>query len=178
MKHSNKTGTIKEKLNKKAEQHPKKEETVIPRFQENERSAVNRVNEQKEINESNKFSNAMNRKEEVNAPDNKSSSSGRYLSKAFFTFLLSILLTAATPAFIYATAKAIPAKEASTQANQLLGRLNEINNIDKSHLNSNEKRELRKEVKGIKQQLHDLNGGVYLSIGAIIIILLLLILLL
>lgn len=41
-----------------------------------------------------------------------------------------------------------------------------------------EKKELRKEVRAIKTTLKSSNGGVYLSVGAILIIVLLLILLL
>jgi hypothetical protein len=50
--------------------------------------------------------------------------------------------------------------------------------MDKSNLTFTERRELRKEVKAIKEELAQVSGGVYLSIGAIIVILLLLILLL
>lgn len=66
----------------------------------------------------------------------------------------------------------------STAANTLITRLDEINAADKSNMSSSEKRQLRKEVRSIKKQLKQLNGGVYLSVGAIIIILLVLILLL
>ena len=65
----------------------------------------------------------------------------------------------------------------SIQANVLLTRLYAINDMNKSSLSTAEKRELRKEVKGIKSTLKALDGGVYLSVGAIIIILLILILL-
>jgi hypothetical protein len=57
-------------------------------------------------------------------------------------------------------------------------RLNEINVMDKSDLKSAEKRELHKEVRSIKKQMSELGGGVYISVGAIIIILLLVIILL
>ena len=66
----------------------------------------------------------------------------------------------------------------SAEANVLLARLNEIKGIDKSKLNSHEKKQLRKEVRSIRSQLKTMGGGVYLSVGAIIIIILLLILLL
>lgn len=66
----------------------------------------------------------------------------------------------------------------SRQADVLLERLNEIKAMDKSNLNSSEKRQLRKETRAIKSQLKEIGGGVYLSVGAIIVILLLLILLL
>jgi hypothetical protein len=57
-------------------------------------------------------------------------------------------------------------------------RLIEIKELDKANLSAVEKKELRKEVRTIKSELKALNGGVYLSVGAILIIILLLILLL
>jgi hypothetical protein len=57
-------------------------------------------------------------------------------------------------------------------------RLNEINKMDKSDLKFAEKRELRKEVRSIKEQMSELGGGVLLSVGAIVVIVFLLIILL
>lgn len=57
-------------------------------------------------------------------------------------------------------------------------RLKEINAMDKSNLSSSEKKSLRKEVRAIKHELRSSNGGIYLSVGAVIIIILLLIILL
>lgn len=68
--------------------------------------------------------------------------------------------------------------EEEDQAQMLVGRLTEIEEIDKSNLTFAEKRELRKEVRKINLQLRELHGGIYLSAGAIIIIILLLIILL
>jgi len=70
--------------------------------------------------------------------------------------------------------KLADAKEAQT----LILRLNEIKNMDKTNLNSTEKKNLRKEVRAIRTELRESNGGIYLSVGAIIIIILLLIILL
>ncbi len=84
---------------------------------------------------------------------------------------ISLPLSAATTP---ATAPATPSAEAQV----LLNRLNEINTMDKAPLSGTEKRKLRKEVKTIKKELAQANGGVYLSVGAVIIIILLLILLL
>jgi hypothetical protein len=67
---------------------------------------------------------------------------------------------------------------ASAEAKALLNRLDEINAMDKTGLSRPEKKLLRKEVRSIKSELKTLNGGVYVSVGAIIIILLLLIILL
>ncbi len=68
--------------------------------------------------------------------------------------------------------------EVPAEVKILLNRLEEIKKMDKSNLNSSEKKELRKEVKTIKKTLKSTGNGVYLSVGAIIIIILLLILLL
>ncbi len=66
----------------------------------------------------------------------------------------------------------------SAEAKVLLNRLSEIKAMDKSKMTSSEKKQLRKEVRTLKTNLASLNGGVYLSVGAIIVIVLLLILLL
>ena len=57
----------------------------------------------------------------------------------------------------------------------LTARLEEIKSMDKSAMSSSEKRHLRREVRSIKKEI---NGGVYLSTGAIILIVVLLIILL
>jgi glutamate mutase epsilon subunit len=66
----------------------------------------------------------------------------------------------------------------SAEVKALMSRLEEIKAMDKSNMTSTEKKELRKEVRSIKKSMSELSGGVYLSVGAIIIIVLLLILLL
>ncbi len=66
----------------------------------------------------------------------------------------------------------------AAEAEVLLERLEELESMDKSEMNSAEKKELRKEVRSIKNDLKALGGGVYLSVGALIIVILLLILLL
>ena len=72
-----------------------------------------------------------------------------------------------------------PVKAAeSIQADALIIRLKDIKEMDKSSLSSSEKRELRKETRAIKGQLKALSGGVYLSVGAVILIVVLLLLLL
>jgi len=65
-----------------------------------------------------------------------------------------------------------------SKAKILLARLEAIKEMDKSNLSSDEKKGLRKEVRTIRSELRKTEGGVYLSVGAIIIIVLLLILLL
>ncbi|RZK43559.1 MAG: hypothetical protein EOO90_03085 [Pedobacter sp.] len=68
--------------------------------------------------------------------------------------------------------------EQQARFDRIVNRVEEIRNMDKSNLNREEKRALRKELKEMKEQARALNQGVYLSVGAIIIIILLLILIL
>lgn len=63
------------------------------------------------------------------------------------------------------------------KAEVLTTRLKEIKAMDKSDLTRSDRKELRKEVKEIKTSMKALSGGVYLSVGAIIIILLLILIL-
>jgi hypothetical protein len=66
----------------------------------------------------------------------------------------------------------------AVKAKTMLLRLNEIKEMNKTNLNSSEKKSLRKEVRSINRELKTMSGGVYLSVGAVIIIILLLIILL
>ena len=61
---------------------------------------------------------------------------------------------------------------------QMDERLQEIKAIDKSSLTKDDKKSLRKEVVDIKKEMKAVSGGVYLSIGALVLILILLIILL
>jgi hypothetical protein len=85
-------------------------------------------------------------------------------------------------AFIPARSETVPAVVSTTHpsesaaANVLIHRLNEINAMDKSTLIAPEKKALRKEVRSIKKELN-VNGGVYLSVGALLLIIILLIVL-
>jgi hypothetical protein len=60
----------------------------------------------------------------------------------------------------------------------ITARLYEIKQMDKSSMSASEKKTLRKEVKEMKKEMREGNGGIYLSVGAVIIIILLLIILL
>jgi hypothetical protein len=70
----------------------------------------------------------------------------------------------------------IAVKTAETE--EILLRLDEIKEMDKSTLKFSEKKDLRKEVRAIKSELKERQSGIYLSVGAAIIILILLIVLL
>jgi hypothetical protein len=93
----------------------------------------------------------------------------------FLTFqpLQTIAATTTTP-----TSVVVTDNTNATKAKTMLLRLEEIKEMDKSNLKSSEKKSLRKEVRSINRELKTMNGGVYLSVGAIIIIILLLIILL
>ncbi|MBK9016388.1 MAG: hypothetical protein IPM82_21235 [Saprospiraceae bacterium] len=69
-------------------------------------------------------------------------------------------------------------KTESAEAKALTLRLEEINAMDKSKLTTPEKRQLRKEVRSIKKSVAADSGGVYISVGALLIVIILLILLL
>jgi hypothetical protein len=74
--------------------------------------------------------------------------------------------------------RAEPTTTEAEAANKLLNRLYEIKAMDVKNMAKADKKQLRNEVKGIRHELKEITGGVYLSIGAAIIIILLLILLL
>jgi len=106
------------------------------------------------------------------------------MKKIIFGLLATSLLVSFAPAESKAASTnepitAVEAKpEATEEAKALLLRLDVINALDKKDMKSPQKKELRKEVRSIKQQLAEISDGLYLSVGAIIIILLLVIILL
>lgn len=70
----------------------------------------------------------------------------------------------------------LPADSAAMKLN-LENRLTEISTMDKSTLNHKEKSTLRKETRSIEKTLNSDYGGVYISVGALILIIILLIIL-
>ncbi|PST84124.1 hypothetical protein C7T94_05170 [Pedobacter yulinensis] len=68
--------------------------------------------------------------------------------------------------------------EQRAQLKKITDRVEEIRSMDKSNLSKEDRKALRKELKEMKNQARAMSGGVYLSVGAIIIIILLLILIL
>lgn len=86
--------------------------------------------------------------------------------------------TTAAPSSLVGTLPATPIESAeAAKSRTLMLRLIEINEMDKSNLSSMEKKSLRKEVRSIKSQMYANGGGVYISVGGLIIILILLIIL-
>lgn len=88
-----------------------------------------------------------------------------------FTFIPADTQAAGTKTEIAATSSD------AARAQALLNRLDEIKALSKTNLSPAEKKELRKEVRSIREQLKDISGGVYISAGALIVILILLIIL-
>ena len=102
------------------------------------------------------------------------------IQKTFLMLVLAITLPMQTYAM---DANTVPNNEPRTEAEAarasvLTQRLEEIKSMDRSDMTRTEKRALRKEVKSIKKELATSGGGVYLSVGAIILIVVLLIILL
>jgi hypothetical protein len=64
----------------------------------------------------------------------------------------------------------------STKSNDALVRYNEIKAMDKSKMSPAEKRHLRKELRTMKTQSVG-GGGVYISVGALLIIIILILIL-
>ncbi len=100
--------------------------------------------------------------------------------KIITVFLLAMFTTIVFPAF---AGEPVPsAKIENTNSDlreqQVVNRLVEIRNMDKSNLTASEKRELRKEVKQLKKEAPKRRSGLYISVGTIIVIGLLLLLLL
>jgi hypothetical protein len=88
--------------------------------------------------------------------------------------LIPVQLNAKTREPSSATA---PTPAETKEANALLLRLNEIKGMEKSKMETAEKKTLRKEVKSIKHRLREVGGGVYLSAAAIILIVILIVVL-
>ena len=90
--------------------------------------------------------------------------------------ILSIVFVPRAQAAFMVTTKS--QSSASAEANSLAAKLAELKSTDKSTLGFTERKHLRIEVRTIKQHLKDISGGVYISVGAIILIIVLLIILL
>jgi hypothetical protein len=77
-----------------------------------------------------------------------------------------------------ASSLAYPKPVESPEVKAMELRLNEIKAMDKSNMKASEKRALRKEVKSMNHKLREVTGGVYVSVGVIILVVVLLIILL
>ncbi len=106
------------------------------------------------------------------------------MKKTTFSIMMLVLSFCMLPNFVSANAEepvinnSNTTKSVPADVQIMYDRLEVIKKTDKSEMTRVEKKELRKEVRTIKSELKSRNGGVYLSVGAIIIIVLLLIILL
>ncbi len=101
-----------------------------------------------------------------------------------FVLLLSLTAITSNAAIIdnhgsYKEKAAMMSKEQkAARIKEIEGRVHEIMAMDKSTLSKSERSELKHELRDMRKEAKVMNGGVYLSVGAIIIIILLLILIL
>ena len=105
------------------------------------------------------------------------------ISKIIRIAAFAMMITIALPVYSASVINALPASNSlpageDPRAAALLFRLDEIQKMNRSDMTRLEKKAIRKEVKEIKKEIKAIKGGVYLSVGAIIIIILLLILIL
>jgi hypothetical protein len=103
------------------------------------------------------------------------------MKRFLYALVLVFTITISTNSVFAANtnkAKTEMTAEQKVQFDKIVSRVDEIRNMDKSNLTRAEKKALRTELRQMKDQARALSGGVYLSVGAIIIIILLLILIL
>jgi Flp pilus assembly protein TadB len=102
------------------------------------------------------------------------------MKKIVFSLMLLMALTLNLNVAVAASDKPKTELTAEQRAelNRIMSRVEEIKAMDKSKLSREERKELRSELKEMKKKARAVGGGVYLSVGAIIIIILLLILIL
>jgi hypothetical protein len=102
--------------------------------------------------------------------------------KKFIYSLVLVISLGMSSTTISAATNVNPKPELTTeqkiQFERITRRVEEIRKMDKSSLSQVERKALRSELKEMKAQAKQIKGGVYLSVGAIIIIILLLILIL
>jgi hypothetical protein len=102
----------------------------------------------------------------------------KFLHVASFVMIAALVLPVTASSEVSVSNKPGSEKAVDPKVAVLMQRLNEIKTMDRTEMTSLERKNLRKEVKEIKSEMKAISGGVYLSVGAIIIVILLLILLL
>ena len=94
------------------------------------------------------------------------------LMLSIFSFSNPVMASEKEPIANKAEVEKAEATEIPADVQIMLDRLDEIKEMDKSSLKSDERKELRAEVRDIKSTLRANGNGLYISGGAIIIILL------
>jgi len=102
------------------------------------------------------------------------------MKKKIYVLAAALMLMFSAPSVMAKDAKSKPemTDNQKVRFTEITKRVEEIKTMDKSDLNRSERKALRNELQEMKKEAKAMNGGVYLSVGAIIIVILLLILLL
>ncbi len=98
---------------------------------------------------------------------------------AFFLSMMLLFVTVSTPVMAgdKSKEKTELTPEEQARVDEIETRVAEIKALDFSEMTNAERKEVRNELREMKKEARQIGGGVYVSVGAIIIILLLLILL-
>lgn len=102
------------------------------------------------------------------------------MKKQIYFLATAFMLMLATPSVMAADVKSKPemTERQVARMEEISRRVEEIKDMDKSELSRQDRKDLRNELLEMKKEAKATSGGVYLSVGAIIIIILLLILIL
>jgi len=104
------------------------------------------------------------------------------MKKTIFIAIMMIFTLGATTTFaakndLKSTAPVATENKLSTEElSQMKNRVEEIRNMDKSEMTTSEKRELRKESKGIKENVRKSGEVIYISGGTLLLIILIIVL--
>lgn len=102
------------------------------------------------------------------------------MKKKIYFLATALMLMFSAPSVMANVAKSKPdmTDNQKVRLAEITTRVEEIKSMDKSELSREDRKSLRNELQEMKKEAKAMNGGVYLSVGAIIIVILLLILLL
>ena len=102
------------------------------------------------------------------------------MKKQIYFLATAFMLMLATPSVMANDAKAKPemTERQVARMEEISRRVEEIKGMDRSQLSRQDRNDLRNELLEMKKEAKVTSGGVYLSVGAIIIIILILILIL
>ena len=104
------------------------------------------------------------------------------MKKTIYFAILMIFTLSTTTAFAgkndlkLTTPVATENKLSTEELSQMKNRVEEIRNMDKSEMTVSEKRELRKESKGIKENVRKSGDVIYISGGTLLLIILIIVL--
>ena len=102
------------------------------------------------------------------------------MKKKIYFLATALVLMFSAPSVMANVAKSKPEMTDNQKVRlaEITTRVEKIKSMDKSELSREDRKSLRNELQEMKKEAKAMNGGVYLSVGAIIIVILLLILLL